>query len=65
MVKITRENCLFGDYTWYELSFIKQNYLFFPLQAIQKRIAGSVDFNRIWDEYKIGFGIPQEGYWIG
>lgn len=45
--------------------FIKQNYLFFPLQAIQKRIAGSVDFNRIWDEYKIGFGIPQEGYWIG
>lgn len=33
--------------------------------AIQKRIAGSVDFNRIWEEYKIGFGIPQEGYWIG
>lgn len=33
--------------------------------AIQKRISGSVYFNRNWDEYKIGFGIPEEGYWLG
>ncbi|XP_061171273.1 fibroleukin-like [Saccostrea echinata] len=33
--------------------------------AIQKRLTGSVDFNRIWDEYKNGFGDPEEDFWIG
>ncbi|XP_062571135.1 fibroleukin-like [Saccostrea cucullata] len=33
--------------------------------AIQKRVIGSVDFNRSWDEFKNPFGNPEEDYWIG
>ena len=33
---------------------------------IQKRLNGSVDFNRTWDDYKHGFGNFLVGeYWLG
>lgn len=33
--------------------------------VLQRRIDGSVDFSRGWDEYKNGFGEVEGEYWIG
>ncbi|XP_061190217.1 fibroleukin-like [Saccostrea echinata] len=33
--------------------------------AIQKRIDGSVSFDRMWTDYKNGFGAPEQNVWIG
>ncbi|XP_061194985.1 fibroleukin-like [Saccostrea echinata] len=33
--------------------------------AIQKRVNGSLSFNRTWTEYKNGFGSPEQDVWNG
>uniref|UniRef100_A0A182F2M7 Fibrinogen C-terminal domain-containing protein n=1 Tax=Anopheles albimanus TaxID=7167 RepID=A0A182F2M7_ANOAL len=33
--------------------------------AIQRRMNGSLDFNRNWTEYRDGFGYPDGNWWIG
>ncbi|XP_062615998.1 fibroleukin-like, partial [Saccostrea cucullata] len=33
--------------------------------AIQKRVTGSLRFNRTWTEYKNGFGAPEQDNWVG
>ncbi|XP_062612854.1 fibroleukin-like [Saccostrea cucullata] len=33
--------------------------------AIQKRITGSLDFDRTWTKYKNGFGSPEQDVWVG
>ncbi|XP_062618011.1 microfibril-associated glycoprotein 4-like [Saccostrea cucullata] len=33
--------------------------------AIQKRINGTLDFDRTWTEYKNGFGAPEQDVWVG
>ena len=38
---------------------------YFFKQVIQRRLNGSVDFNRIWKDYKMGFGSPYGEYWLG
>lgn len=38
---------------------------YLSFQVIQRRINGSVDFFRGWDDYKIGFGDVSGEYWIG
>ena len=36
-----------------------------PWTVIQRRVDGSVLFNRSWDEYKKGFGYSNGNYWLG
>ncbi|XP_049305760.1 ficolin-1-like [Bactrocera dorsalis] len=33
--------------------------------VIQRRVSDAVDFDRDWGEYKNGFGVLDENYWIG
>ena len=36
-----------------------------PLQVIQRRVDGSVDFYRDWADYSRGFGDPVANLWLG
>ena len=33
--------------------------------VFQKRVDGTVDFYRVWDDYVKGFGDPDTNYWLG
>lgn len=34
-------------------------------QIIQKRMGDSTSFHRDWNDYKNGFGSPNDSYWLG
>lgn len=36
-----------------------------PPQVIQRRMDGTVNFYRPWDQYKMGFGDAAGEYWLG
>ena len=44
--------------------FLLVYYLYF-YQVIQRRIDGSVDFDRDWSDYLEGFGDKNGEYWLG
>lgn len=33
--------------------------------SIQRRLSGTMNFDKNWTEFKNGFGVPQNAYWIG
>uniref|UniRef100_K1PZ14 Angiopoietin-4 n=1 Tax=Magallana gigas TaxID=29159 RepID=K1PZ14_MAGGI len=35
------------------------------LTSIQRRLSGTMKFDKTWTEFKNGFGDPQNAYWIG
>ncbi len=43
------------------------NHIFYinPSQVIQRRMDGSVNFYRPWNQYKKGFGNVESEYWMG
>nr|XP_002121464.3 angiopoietin-related protein 7 [Ciona intestinalis] len=45
--------------------FCEQNYYGGGWTVIQRRRDGSVDFNRDWNDYALGFGEPSGEYWLG
>ena len=42
-----------------------ENFFFYSAQIIQRRLDGSVNFLRPWNDYKAGFGSPDSEFWIG
>lgn len=34
-------------------------------QVLQRRLDGSIDFNRKWEEYEAGFGFLSNEFWLG
>ncbi|XP_062568820.1 microfibril-associated glycoprotein 4-like [Saccostrea cucullata] len=61
-------SCIYTIYPWYNNPvevFCDMDTKDGGWTAIQRRVNGSIDFDRFWNEYKEGFGSAYSSYWIG
>uniref|UniRef100_A0A8D0CSN6 Fibrinogen C-terminal domain-containing protein n=1 Tax=Sander lucioperca TaxID=283035 RepID=A0A8D0CSN6_SANLU len=57
-----------GVYTIYPIratSAVQVHFILSGTQVFQRRMDGTVNFYRGWDQYKTGFGIAAGEYWLG
>lgn len=46
-------------------SFRNFSFRFLFIKVVQRRLGITLRFDRDWDAYKVGFGDPNDSYWLG
>lgn len=46
-------------------SFHNFSFRFLFIKVVQRRLGITLRFDRDWDAYQVGFGDPNDSYWLG